>query len=165
MSRRSVILKAMTRPGADLALLFLGSYRKLVDTVIGELARRGYPDARPVHDFALRAIESGADNVAELSRRIAVSKQAAAKTVTVLRRRGYVTTTQDPDDARRKRIEVTERGYQLMREGESIFDEVRGALRDQLGAEALCTLESQLATIVGDAPIRVDRPGWIATDS
>ncbi|OBG47657.1 MarR family transcriptional regulator [Mycolicibacterium fortuitum] len=155
----------MTRSGANLALLLLGSYRSLVDTVVAELAGRGFPDVRPVHDFALRAIGSGADNAAELGRRLSVSKQAAAKTVDILRQRGYVTVGSDPTDARRRRIEVTARGYELMREGESIFDDLRSAWRDRFGAEALSVLESQLATIVGDAPIRVDNPGWIAADS
>ena len=37
----------MTHPGPDLALLLLGSYRKLVDQAVRELNRRGYPDVTP----------------------------------------------------------------------------------------------------------------------
>jgi hypothetical protein len=46
----------MSRSGADLALLLLGGFRTLVDAATTELARRGHPDVRPVHDFAIRAI-------------------------------------------------------------------------------------------------------------
>ena len=45
----------MSRSGADLALLLLGGFRSLVDTATAELARRGYEDVRPVHDFAMHS--------------------------------------------------------------------------------------------------------------
>lgn len=155
----------MARSGADLALLLLGSYRKLVDAVVVELAARGHPDVRPVHDFAMRAIDSGADSASELGRRLSVSKQAAAKTIATLLERGYVTRDADPDDARRKRIEVTALGREVMRHGETIFDDVRERWRLQLGSEELLVLEEQLRSFVGDSPVRIDAPGWITEDA
>ena len=154
----------MPRSGADLALLLLGSYRRLVDAAIVELGARGYPDVRAVHDFAMRAIDSGADNASELGRRMSVSKQAAAKTIAILVERGYIVRDADPADARRKRVQVTPLGFEVMREGEAIFDELRGAWEQQLGAEQLAALEALLTTIVGDAPVRLDAPGWVSQD-
>ena len=54
-------------PGANLAMLLLAGFRAMVDAVGTELANRGYEDVRPVHDFAIRAIASGADTASELS--------------------------------------------------------------------------------------------------
>src|ERR1700683_3210544 len=108
----------MSRSGADLALLLLGGFRSLVDSATAELAERGYEDVRPVHDFAMRAIAAGADDASKLGRRLSVSKQAAAKTVAVLEERGYVARGSDPLDARRKRLEVTALGFEVMRVGE-----------------------------------------------
>ena len=119
---------------------------------------------RAVHDFAMRAIDSGADNASELGRRMSVSKQAAAKTIAILVERGYVVRDVDPTDARRKRIQVTPLGFGVMREGEAIFDELRGAWEQQLGTEPLAALETMLTTIVGDAPVRLDAPGWVSQD-
>src|SRR5471030_127559 len=127
----------MSRSGADLALLLLGGFRVLVDDAIVELAKRGYDDVRPVHDFAMRAIGAGADNTSELGRRLAVSKQAAAKTVAVLQQRGYVTREPDPHDARRKRLQVTSRGFNVLRQGEAIFDELRTQWERQIGRTQL----------------------------
>ncbi len=115
----------MSRSGAELALLLLGGFRALVDDAVQELAPRGYEDVRPVHDFAMRAIAAGADNASELGRRLSVSKQAAAKTVAVLQERGFVARGADPLDARRKRLQVTPLGFEVMRVGEAIFDELR----------------------------------------
>jgi DNA-binding MarR family transcriptional regulator len=152
----------MSRSGADLALLLLGGFRVLVDDAVLELAARGYDDVRPVHDFAMRAIAAGADDASELARRLSVSKQAAAKTVAVLEERGYVTRGADPLDARRKPLQVTALGFEVMRVGEAVFDELRDKWKRKIGAKQLERLESDLAAVVGAAPIRVDSPGWIA---
>jgi len=152
----------MSRSGADLALLLLGGFRALVDDAVLELAERGYEDVRPVHDFAMRAIAVGADNASELGRRLSVSKQAASKTVAVLEERGYVTRGADPLDARRKRLQVTALGFEVMRVGEAVFDELRAEWKRRIGAKQLERLESDLATLVGASTVRIDSPGWIA---
>src|SRR5687768_9624384 len=100
------MLCRMSRPGADLALLLLGGFRVLADRATAELAARGYDDVRPVHDFALQAILSGADSASELGRRMSVTKQAAAKTIAALEERRYVVREPDPADRRRLRLHV-----------------------------------------------------------
>jgi DNA-binding MarR family transcriptional regulator len=152
----------MSRSGADLALLLLGGFRVLVDDAVLELAKRGYKDVRPVHDFTMRAIAAGADNASELGRRLSVSKQAAAKTVAVLEERGYVIRGADPIDARRKRLEVTALGFEVMEVGEAVFDELRDKWKRKIGAKQLERLESDLANLVGASPVSIESPGWIA---
>jgi DNA-binding MarR family transcriptional regulator len=154
----------MTRSGADLALLLLGGFRSLVDAATAELARRGYEDVRPVHDFAMRAIAAGAGNASELGRRLSVSKQAAAKTIAVLQERGYVTRDTDPRHARRMRLQVTPLGFEVLRQGEAIFDELRDQWERQIGTAQLESLETHLAALVGDQPVRFDTAGWMSRD-
>jgi DNA-binding MarR family transcriptional regulator len=154
----------MSRSGADLALLLLGGFRTLVDAAIVELAKRGYEDVRPVHDFAMRAIAAGADSASELGRRLSITKQSAAKTIAVLQERGYVARDTDPRDARRKRLQVTALGFDVMRQGEAIFDELRDQWAQQIGAAEFETFETHLATLVGSLPVRFDTPGWITRD-
>jgi DNA-binding MarR family transcriptional regulator len=154
----------MSRSGADLALLLLGGFRSLVDAATAELARRGYEDVRPVHDFAMRAIAGGADNASELGRRLSVSKQAAAKTIAVLQERGYVARETDPRDARRKRLQVTPLGFEVLRAGEAIFDELRDQWGRQIGPAELENLETHLAELVGTQSVRFDTPGWMSRD-
>jgi DNA-binding MarR family transcriptional regulator len=148
----------MSRSGADLALLLLGGFRSLVDEATARLAAQGYDDVRPVHDFAMRAV------AAELGRRMAVSKQAAAKTVATLEERRWVTRTADPRDARRKRLEVTDLGREVMRAGEAIFDDLRQEWEGRIGRAELATLEQHLTALVGPSPIRLDAPGWVAAE-
>ena len=162
MSRPRTYSGGMSRSGADLALLLLGGYRRLVDQAMSRLAEQGFEDFRPGHEFALRAIASGADNASELGRRLAVSKQAAAKTITTLLDRGYVTRDADPHDARRKHLAVAPRGFEAMRQGEAIFERLREEWSERLGPDEIEQLESTLARLVGDAAVRPDIPGWIA---
>jgi DNA-binding MarR family transcriptional regulator len=154
----------MSRSGADLALLLLGSFRTLVDAAIAELAERGHEDVRPVHDFAMRAIAAGADSASELGRRLSITKQSAAKTIAVLQERGYVTRDTDPRDGRRKRLQVTALGFDVMRQGEAVFDELRDRWAQQIGAAELDRIEDHLAALAGAQPVRFDTPGWIARD-
>jgi DNA-binding MarR family transcriptional regulator len=154
----------MSRSGADLALLLLGAYRSLVDSATTELAARGYEDFKPTHEFALRAVVAGADSASDLGRRTSVSKQAAAKTIAVLVERGYLASAPDPRDARRKRLEVTSLGFEVMAQGEEILENAREKWEKLIGQKELANLETRLATVVGNAAIRIDAPGWVAQD-
>jgi DNA-binding MarR family transcriptional regulator len=139
--------------GAGLALLLLGGFHSMTDEVIAELAGRGHPGVRPVHEFALRAIDTGADTASELGRRLSVSKQAAAKTIVALQRLGYVEIEPDPTDGRRKRIKVTSRGRDMMSIGSALFDDVRERWAAQIGAHQLSALETHLGQLVTPRPL------------
>lgn len=153
----------MSRSGADLALLLLGGFRSLADAANVELSRRGFEDVRPAHEFAMRAIAAGATSASELGRRLAVSKQAAAKTIAVLEHRGYIAREGDAG-ARRKRLHVTALGFEMLRQGEAIFEDLRERWEQQIGSANLKKLEALLTTLVGPLPVRLDAPGWIAQD-
>ena len=139
--------------GAELALLLLTGFHSMTDEVIVELAGRGHPGVRPVHEFALRAIHTGADTASELGRRLSVSKQAAAKTIAALQRLGYVERKADPADGRRKRLEVTPRGHEMIVIGGALFDDVRERWAAQIGIQQLAALEAHLGQLVTHRPL------------
>ncbi|MEF2979398.1 MarR family winged helix-turn-helix transcriptional regulator [Subtercola sp. YIM 133946] len=152
----------MSRSGADLALLMLAGFRSFADQATVELAKRGYDDIRPVHDFALHSILSGAADASQLGRAMSVTKQAAARTISILEQRGYVMREPDSEDRRRMRLRVTERGLAMLHEGETIFNEIRERWERQVGAESVGALENALRLFVGTDVVRLDAPGWAA---
>jgi DNA-binding MarR family transcriptional regulator len=152
----------VSRSGGDLALLMLGGFRAMAERGSAELARRGYEDFRPVHDFALHSVLNGAENASELGRALSVTKQAAARTIAVLEGRGYLAREPDPADGRKLRLRVTELGLAVLREGEQVFDEMRDALAVQLGEAGMASFEDALRLVVGESPVRLDAPGWAA---
>jgi DNA-binding MarR family transcriptional regulator len=142
--------------GAKLALLLLGGFHAMVDEVVAELEARGHPGVRPMHEFALRAVDGGADTASELGRRLAVSKQAAAKTIAALESLGYVSRESDPSDARRKPLRVTPRGHELMTVGGALFDDVRERWAQRVGRDALEQAEAVLGRLVEPRPLRAE---------
>lgn len=139
----------MSRGGADLALLLLGGFRYLAEEATVRLTARGHPGVRPAHDFALRAVAAGAGSVSEVGRRTSVSKQAAAKTVAFLEEGGYVVRSPDPRDGRRVRLQVTDRGHSLMREGEAVFDELRTQWETLVGHDRIADVQDALVRLLG----------------
>ena len=103
-----------TSPGATLARLLLAGFTTLVEEVVMELERRGHPGVTSTHEFALQAIDGGAQGASELGRSLGVSKQAAAKTIAALEDLGYLDRHDDPKDKRRKHLAVTARGREMM---------------------------------------------------
>ena len=146
--RRSTIPPVAPSKGAELALLLLGGFQEMVDEVVTGLAERGHPGVRAMHEFALRAIDGGADTASELGRQLSVSKQAAAKTITALETLGYVERRADARDARRKQLRVTPRGREMLAIGAALFDEVRERWAHEIGDKKLQAMESQLAALV-----------------
>ncbi|WIX98542.1 MarR family transcriptional regulator [Amycolatopsis mongoliensis] len=143
-------------PGADLALLLLRGFRSMVDDVSAGLADRGHPGVRPADEFALRAIEEGADSASELGRRLSITKQAAAQRIAILEQLGYVEREAHPADARRKRLRVTARGSEMMRIGGELLDEVRERWSADIGRRQLAALEAHLARLTDRAAVPVD---------
>jgi DNA-binding MarR family transcriptional regulator len=149
----------MSRNGADLTLLLLGGFRHLADSAGSELLRRGYPELRPSQEFPLRAIAGGADSASELGRRLSVSKQAAAKVISLLEERGYVARIDDAGDSRPKLLSVTPLGHEVMAQGEAIFEDLRAAWARKIGQSELDRLQRNLSTLVRDAAVDLDAPG------
>lgn len=112
-------------PGTQLARLLLAGFEAMVSEAMAELARRGHPGVTAPLEFALQAVDEGADSAAELGRRLGMSRQGAAKAIAALSQLGYLDSTPDPADARCKRLRVTARGYEMTAIGREAFDAAR----------------------------------------
>jgi DNA-binding MarR family transcriptional regulator len=141
-----------TSKGARLALLLLESFTAMAEEVVAELARQGHPGVTVTHEFALRAIDEGANDASALGRRLEVSKQAAAKTITALEHLGYVERVTDPNDARRKELRVTARGYEMQAIGGATFDKLRKRWQASIGSQRVRATENALRELNAGEP-------------
>jgi DNA-binding MarR family transcriptional regulator len=146
--------------GFELPLLLFAGFRSIIDELHAELARRGHPDLRPAHGFALQAIGPGGATAAETGRRLGISKQAAGKTIDRLEELGYVHRAGDDADRRRKLIRLTPRGIAALAMSAMIFGDVRSRWESALGPGRLAALESDLRTMAPGETFRLDVPGW-----
>ncbi len=146
--------------GFELPLLLFGGFRSIIDELHGELARRGHPDLRPAHGFALQAIGLRGATATEAGRRLGISKQAAGKTIDRLTELGYVQKADDDQDRRRKLVRITPRGRDALAMSAMIFDDIRSRWAGALGPGRLSALEADLRTMVPGETFRLDVPGW-----
>ncbi|SCG70095.1 MarR family winged helix-turn-helix transcriptional regulator [Micromonospora halophytica] len=148
------------RPGFLLPLLLLAGFRTLIDDLHAELAGQGHPDLRPVHGFVLQAVGVDGTTASELGQRLGVSKQAAGKTVDRLVALGYLERVDDPADARRKLVRMTEKGVDGLRRSAVLFDALRKRWAATLGEERVAAMEDDLRAVTPPNFFRLDVPGW-----
>ena len=146
--------------GFELPLLLFAGFRSIIDEVHAELARRGHPDLRPAHGFALQAIGLAGATATETGRRLGISKQAAGKTIDRLEELGYVHRFGDDADRRRKLARLTPRGIAVLAMSAMIFNDIRARWAATLGPARLADLEDGLRTMAPGETFRLDVPGW-----
>lgn len=151
----------MASAGYELPLLLFGGFRAIIDDLHAELARRGHPEMRPAHGFAMQAIGLDGATASEVGRRLGISKQAAGKTIERLEAAGYATRAGDAADRRRKLVLLTPRGIDALAQSAAIFEEIRARWVAALGADRFDTLEGSLRLMVPDGSFRLDVPGWL----
>ncbi len=147
--------------GAELAVRLFGAFRSLVDDLHVELARRGHPDVRPAHGFAMQAIGARGATASELGTRLGVSKQAAGKTVDGLASLGYAERTADPEDARRKIVVLTPAGREVLSLSVEIFERLRAEREALVGSARMREAEEALRRLDGGTTLRVDAASWL----
>jgi DNA-binding MarR family transcriptional regulator len=119
--------------------------------VVAELERQGHPGVTATHDFALQAIDSGAQSASEQGRSLIVPKQAAAKLIAALEDFGYLQRHSDPGDGRRKTLVVTDRGHGMMTLGAKMFDDLRTRMAARIGDARFNALEDVLKELTARA--------------
>jgi DNA-binding MarR family transcriptional regulator len=149
--------------GFELPLLLFAGFRSIIDELHAELARRGHPDLRPAHGFALQAIGLGGATATEAGKRLGISKQAAGKTVERLEELGYVHRAGDDIDRRRKLVRLTPRGIEALSLSAMIFEDIRARWEARLGPGRLAQVEAALRTMAPGETFRLDVPGWFGT--
>jgi DNA-binding MarR family transcriptional regulator len=136
-----------------------------LDDLHAELARRGHATLRPVHGYALNAVDGGCATASELGPRLGMTKQGAAKVLQHLVDEGYVAQDAGSEDARRKPHRLTARGRRVVALSIEVQDrierqwtEVAGARRSAAMREALERVVSTHVSADGELP--PVRPAW-----
>ena len=146
--------------GFELPLLLFAGFRAIIDELHAELARRGHPELRPAHGFAMQAIGPAGATASEVGKRLGVSKQAAGKTIERLEALGYATRAGDAADRRRKLVRLTPRGFEALALSAAIFTGIRARWAHTLGPARVADLEASLREMAPGALFRLDVPGW-----
>lgn len=148
--------------GWELPLLLAGAFRAIIEDLHEQLAHAGHPEARPIHGFALQAIGRDGVTVSELGRRLGVSKQAAAKTVSSLEALGYVHRVAHPEDQRATLVKRAAPGDEMLALSAQFFGRIHTEIAERLGEAQLEELKAALSRIASErSPKLGDLPGWL----
>ncbi len=130
---------------------------QLVEEIHEGMARRGFPDVRPVHGFAFARINAGGATITALADYLGVTKQAAAQLARQLEERGYVTRKPHPLDARATLLALTGSGFACTVAAQQVASEAVERWRPLLGEQRFGELQRALRAIVRPGPLR---PAW-----
>jgi DNA-binding MarR family transcriptional regulator len=87
------------------------------------------------------------NSMAELSRKLGISRQAVHKTVVELARRGILELQDDPERGNSKLVVYTEKGKKVNRAGMEIIANIEAKIAERIGQKSLDTLKVILAKI------------------
>lgn len=149
----------MRTHGFQIALLLIGASRGLIDDLHQDLARTGFPEARPIHGFALQAIGPSGASQTLIGSRLGVSKQAAGQTIANLISLGYAFKEPDPDDARSQIVRRSARGVELLDSSLKFFEARADEWTQQFGEDQLEEFAGILRVLAGESRSSAV-PGW-----
>ncbi len=129
--------------------------------ILAKLHRRGHPLIRPSHSSVFSNLGLGAVRVTELAERAQVTQQAMGKILKELERIGYIVRDIDGNDRRAKKIRLTERGMQLIKDSMEIVAEVRQHYASQAGEAELNDLEVHLARCISRIDLEYLPESWV----
>jgi DNA-binding MarR family transcriptional regulator len=136
----------------DFGLLLARAFNAYVEHLHDRLAARGFPDLRPSFGLPLRALHREPRTLTELGAELGVSKQAAAKVVGELERRGLIERTPSPDDGRATLLHLSPSGDALVAAAIDVGDQVEQDLATEIGHAAAADLRLALERLAYDAP-------------
>jgi DNA-binding MarR family transcriptional regulator len=146
---RSVHLDHALMTDPDLGRLLLEAHRAMGSQLVGILAERGYPDARPGHAAVFLHIDRrSGTRLTDLARRARMSKQGMMLLVDDLEQRGYVRRVGDPEDGRAKVVRLTAKGRRYVGEARRVTAAIESRTRRELGDRRYETLRSALEELV-----------------
>jgi DNA-binding MarR family transcriptional regulator len=108
-------LSSSTTPHEDFGILLGLAYQRFVDALNADLHQRGFTEMGPSFGYVLRALAAEPLTTTQLSARLQLTPQGAAKIVDDMVQHGYVERREDPSDGRAKRLYLGPRGRRALR--------------------------------------------------
>lgn len=127
--------------------------------MLAALHDAGFPDIVPAHFAVFRYPPPDGRRPSDVAADAGMTRQAMGYLLGQLEQLNYLTRTDDPDDQRSKRINLTERGYAAAQTIRQALREIEADLEAELGAEQFADLRRLLVKLndtdtIGIPPLR-----------
>ncbi len=131
----------------NLKQLLIASADWFAQEVMKGVQHTAYDYLTPAQSRLLANMGGKPMSMAELGRRLAISRQAVHKMVMELSRRGILALQDDPTRRHGKLVTYTEKGRQLNRTGAQLIDAIEQKIGQKMGSQDLATLKRLLEQI------------------
>lgn len=124
--------------------------RALEEAEMDDLPMRGISVLRRISSHTSEA--NAGTPLADVLRGGRISRQHGTQLIDTLVERGYIVRETDPEDRRRMRVALTERGAAAAEAVRAAIDSLNASLQEQVSAEQLAATQAVLAALIELAP-------------
>jgi DNA-binding MarR family transcriptional regulator len=146
----------------DFVILMAAAYRAMTERLDAELLARGIEGMRPSYGYVIRAVHAEQPTVNRLAALLDVTKQTASKLADDMIRGGFLERRPDPDDRRRVRLGLSERGEAVRRSALETSRKLERELAQAAGAGTVPAAREAMMALVerhgGLADVMARRP-------
>lgn len=150
-------MAASKQPSTDLGILVLLGYQGFVRQLHADMATQGYDDLGRSDGVVMRVLLGQPRTVSALAALLEISPQGTAQIVEDMERRGYVVRRPDPDDARARLVDLSERGRRAIDAARTFHRSFEAGLTRRHGKAAIEGFRAVLADMAEAAPEGLDR--------
>ena len=149
----------------DLAILIAAAWRAVTDELQASVVA-AEPAMRPSFGFVIRAVDSETLTINRLAELLGTTKQAASLLADEVEAAGFIERYTDPDDRRRRRLRLTERGATVRARAIATSARLEAQLAAAVGEDAVLGCRETLMALVArtgaldDVLARRARPVW-----
>ena len=142
---------------SDLGILVLVGYQGFVRELHADLAERGFGSPGRSDGVVMRVLHGRPRTVAELAVLLEISAQGTAQIIEDMERRDLVVRRPDPDDARARLVDLSDRGRELIAAARSFHRGFETRMRRRHGSAAIDSFRAVLEDMAAAAPGGIDR--------
>jgi DNA-binding MarR family transcriptional regulator len=132
---------------ANLKQLLIAKNDWFAEQIMDSVRGSEYGYITPAQSRLLAHMGGKANSMAELSRKLGISRQAVHKTVAELARRGILQLKDDPDRGNSKLVVYTEKGKKVNRAGAEMIADIEKRIAERIGQRELEALKATLALL------------------
>ncbi|MER5437317.1 helix-turn-helix domain-containing protein [Streptomyces sp. NPDC002790] len=133
-----------SEPGRDLPQLLGEARRWFEDGLLATLRAQGEAPITPTQMQLFAMLDADGTTVAELARRMSVTRQTVHQAVWALIEDGFLEQVPDPASARQRLVRRTARGRRAHERARRALDGLEARLAERIGEDALGALRAAL---------------------
>jgi DNA-binding MarR family transcriptional regulator len=143
----------MTESAQNMPLQLAAAKRWFDDALMASMRAAGEQPLSSAQGQVFALLDTEGTTVAELARRLGVTRQTAHQAVRGLLALGLLEQAADPSSGRNRLIRITAEGTRVHRRAQATLEAIEGVLADRIGVAEATALRTTLTLPRGEPPV------------